>query len=160
MDRRLTNAAGASQPDTELSELHELVVREMSIVARRLRTRLDEHLRELGMTHAKWTVLQRLWQADGGLRQAELAELLGVEAGALVRIIDVLEARGLVVREAVPGDRRIKQLRLTEQAIPLVERLDAKIRALHAATLSGLDAPALETALHVLVSVKRRLEYC
>jgi DNA-binding MarR family transcriptional regulator len=52
--------------------------------------------------------------ARPGLRQADVADLLGVQRTNLVKMVDVLEARGLMVREKSQEDRRSHSLRLTE----------------------------------------------
>ncbi|MEV6976982.1 MarR family transcriptional regulator [Kitasatospora sp. NPDC093806] len=64
-----------------------------------------------------------------------LADLLACDASNVTGIIDRLEARGLVRREADPADRRIKRVTLTEEG----ERTVQEIRAELLTTLSGLD---------------------
>ena len=64
----------------------------ISIVARRWRTRLDERLKPMNMSIARWGALYWLGQAGDGVSQAALAELAGVEPPTLVRVIDQLEA--------------------------------------------------------------------
>ena len=48
--------------------------RELSVVARRWRTRLDERLKSLEMSQARWAVLNAIRQAGTGLSQKALAE--------------------------------------------------------------------------------------
>src|SRR5437764_4607815 len=55
----------------------------------------------------------RLLAETAGLSQQALAGQLGMHASRLVLVVDDLEARGLVKREAVPGDRRAYALHLT-----------------------------------------------
>ena len=47
-------------------------------VARLLRTLADQRARQFGMTRAQWAVLARL-ESNEGLKQSELAEMLGVD---------------------------------------------------------------------------------
>src|SRR4051812_49547275 len=44
--------------------------------------------------------------AAGGLRLTELAQRLGVTKQAAIKVVDEMEARGLVARAPAPGDRR------------------------------------------------------
>jgi DNA-binding MarR family transcriptional regulator len=53
-------------------------------------------------------------EANPGLSQADLADTLGIERARLVRLLDGLEKRGLMRREASPVDRRSHALFLTE----------------------------------------------
>lgn len=55
-----------------------------------------------------------LWRLEHGPRSlAELAQDLGTDAPAATVLINTLEARGLVRREAHPTNRRTKQVSLT-----------------------------------------------
>jgi DNA-binding MarR family transcriptional regulator len=59
-------------------------------------------------------VLSRLKGADpAGLRMQELEELALFTRGGLTRLVDRIEAAGLVRRERVPGDRRGVRVALT-----------------------------------------------
>ena len=75
-----------------------------------------------------------------GINQAGLAELLDIEPITLVRLLDRLEAMGLVERRLDPRDRRQRNLYLTEQAWPELERIRALGAEVREEALAGLDA--------------------
>ena len=54
------------------------------------------------------------------ITQSELARKLGLERSGLVAIIDELESRKFVSRQAVPGDRRVQALAPTAAGKPLI----------------------------------------
>jgi DNA-binding MarR family transcriptional regulator len=56
----------------------------------------------------------RLLSLSPGISQQELARRLGMHASRLVAVIDAMEERGLVVREANLSDRRLYSLQLSE----------------------------------------------
>ncbi|BFV55567.1 MarR family transcriptional regulator [Kitasatospora sp. CMC57] len=58
-----------------------------------------------------------------------LAELLGCDASNITGIVDRLEGRGLVRREADPADRRVKVVVLTSEGEGAVQRIRAEITA-------------------------------
>lgn len=64
------------------------------------------------LDRALYVVLARIGDA-GPLRLSDLAQLLGVDISTASRQVSALEARGLVARDPVPGDRRAALLRLT-----------------------------------------------
>ena len=74
-------------------------------VARLLRKRFEQRARSLGLTRAQWQALMYLAQNEG-IHQGGLAELLEIEPITLVRILDKLEARGLIERRRHATDRR------------------------------------------------------
>lgn len=61
---------------------------------------------------------------SGDLRASQLARGLGISRPAATSLVSLLEARGWVVRQPSPSDRRGVAVRLTPRARPLLERLD------------------------------------
>ncbi|WP_052439220.1 MarR family winged helix-turn-helix transcriptional regulator [Streptacidiphilus jiangxiensis] len=57
--------------------------------------------------------------------QRQLVDSMGVDKSAMVRTLDILEARGLVRREAHPTDRRAHAVVLTDAGRACVERVAA-----------------------------------
>ncbi|TDP74916.1 MarR family winged helix-turn-helix transcriptional regulator [Roseateles toxinivorans] len=74
----------------------------------------DAHLEAYDLTHAQWKPLLRLHQL-GACTPAELARDLSMDAGAVTRLIDRLERKGLCSRERSSEDRRVVNVALTEE---------------------------------------------
>ena len=66
-------------------------------VARLLRRRFEQNARGSGLTRSQWQVLAYLAKNEG-INQSGLADLLEVEPITLCRIVDKLQALGLVER--------------------------------------------------------------
>ena len=66
-------------------------------VARLLRMRFEQNARGSGLTRSQWQVLTYLARNEG-ISQSGLAELLDVEQITLCRIVDKLQAVGLIER--------------------------------------------------------------
>ncbi len=93
-------------------------------VARMMRTRFDQKARAtLAMTRAQWVILSRL-ERQPGMSQNELAAICEVEPITVARLVDRLEARGLVERRADPSDRRIWRLHLLSAATPILRTIN------------------------------------
>jgi MarR family transcriptional regulator, multiple antibiotic resistance protein MarR len=87
-----------------------------------LRTRLDQVLVPYELTSAQWIVLRKLGRGD--YRTAtELACGLNQDAAAITRMLDRLEAKGLVRRVRSATDRRVVELQLTEVGAALMPSL-------------------------------------
>jgi MarR family transcriptional regulator, transcriptional regulator for hemolysin len=65
--------------------------------ARLLRKRFEQKARGLGLTRSQWQVLAHLARHEG-IHQGALAEILELEPITLVRILDRLQAAGLIER--------------------------------------------------------------
>ena len=107
--------------------------------------RLDAH----GLTSAQWGPLMRL-RSQGGSTVAELARWLQVDAGAMTRLLDRLEKKGLCKRVRSTADRRVVQVELTPQgeaALTEVPTVLAEVMNAHLAGFSKADWLALKTYL-------------
>jgi len=79
-------------------------------------------LAQAGMTLTQWVVLIQL--RDGLARTAaDIAHDLQHDSGALTRVIDQLERRGLVARRRSARDRRVVELALTPAGRAAVAKL-------------------------------------
>ena len=64
-----------------------------------------------------------LIDANPGISQSAVAEALRFDRSTLVQIIDRLEARGYVVRQAAPQDRRSHALEITDDGAAALKNL-------------------------------------
>jgi DNA-binding MarR family transcriptional regulator len=125
-------------------------------VAQLVRRQADKRAREFGMTRAQWAVMARL-QREPGITQSRLAALTDVEPITIGRLVDRLEASGLIERQPDPDDRRIWRLRLTPKAAPILKHVTAFRRELHDEMAQGLDARELDALVASLQRVRGNL---
>lgn len=125
-------------------------------VARLIRTRADQRARTHGATRAQWVILSRL-ERQPGQTQNDLAEIIEVEPITVARLIDRLEARGLVERRADPKDRRVWRLHLTPAAAPVLRDIHRYKRELRDEITEGVDPATLEKLIEGLLQMKANL---
>src|SRR3954469_26072678 len=100
---------------------------------------MTEALRPLGIELRHFAVLIVLVDR-GPTPQRDLGPATGSDKAGIMRVIDDLERKGLAVRRAVPGDRRVRAVEITPQGVelfdaahvaaePLAERLVAELGA-------------------------------
>lgn len=118
-------------------------------VTRRWRKLLDERLKDLGVTQARWTTMVYLEQGGEGLTQRELAGLMAIENPTLVRLLDSLEEQKLIERRPCPRDRRARRLHLTENGRSFMNELTARADRLREEMLEGISDKDIEMALGV-----------
>ncbi|MFE0627537.1 MarR family winged helix-turn-helix transcriptional regulator [Streptomyces sp. NPDC058864] len=96
-----------------------------------------EAIRPLGIEMRHFAVLLVLVER-GPTVQRDLAAATGSDKAGIMRVVDDLERKGLAVRKAVPGDRRVRAVEITPAglelfdaahvaAAPLAERLVADL---------------------------------
>ena len=125
-------------------------------VARMQRTRFDQWARTYGLTRAQGIILTRLDQQPG-LSQNEMAALCEVEPITVGRLVDRLEASGLIERRPDPSDRRIRRLHLLPAAAPVLAAIQDYKIALQDYVTEGLDKEVQETVIDALLHMKMKL---
>jgi DNA-binding MarR family transcriptional regulator len=89
-------------------------------------------------------------RTTGGSTVAELARWLQVDAGAMTRLLDRLEKKGLCKRVRSTEDRRVVKVELTPEgatAIQQVPAVLAEVMNAHLAGFSKTEWQALKTYL-------------
>ncbi|WP_339512701.1 MarR family transcriptional regulator [Pseudomonas sp. RL_15y_Pfl2_60] len=127
-------------------------------MSRAWRAELDRRLVGLGLSQARWLVLLHLARFDELPTQRELAQSVGVEGPTLARLLDSLEAQGLVSRQAVPEDRRAKKIALSPQAEPLIKKIEAISTELRKELFAGIDEQDLDRCQQVHAKILSNLE--
>ena len=91
-----------------------------------------------------------LIEANAGLSQTRLAEILGIDRSTLVAVIDKLEHQGLVERAARPNDRRSHALKLSRQGQSRFEALARLVKKHEARIARRLSARERATLIELL----------
>jgi DNA-binding MarR family transcriptional regulator len=118
-------------------------------VSRRYVLRFEQRARAISLTLSQCKVLVRL-ERNEGVSQARLAELAELEPMAMVRILDRMEADGLLERRPDPADRRARRLYLTRKAKPLLDRIWRVSELTRAETLEGISRQDREAFMALL----------
>ncbi|HEY1933261.1 MAG TPA: MarR family transcriptional regulator [Acetobacteraceae bacterium] len=126
--------------------------------SRLMRRRFVQRARDVGLplNRSEASVLVHV-DREPGLSQAQLAERLDLEAISLVRLIDSLQARGLIERRPHPHDRRIRTLWLTEAGRPILAQVHEVRDEVRAQALVGMSEDESELLLDLLMTVRRNL---
>lgn len=125
-------------------------------VARQMRIYADQLAAEHGTTRAQWSIVAWLDRRPG-ITQNELAALAELSPMTVARLIDRLEAQGLVRRCNDAQDRRVWRLQLTPAAAPLLQSITSYRAKLHKVMAQGIDAATLEAMTTGLARMKNNL---
>src|SRR6267143_3101914 len=82
--------------------------------ANSLEARVEARLADVGLSLPKLAALHQLSQAGDSLPLGQLAERLACVKSNVTQLVDRLDADGLVLRTADPGDRRSRLAVLTD----------------------------------------------
>lgn len=116
---------------------------------------LAPQLTAAGLATSEFEVLMRLSRSPGGaLRMTDLAGQAALSTSGLTRLVDRLEHRGLVARQACPTDRRGLLATITpagrELVLDMLPEHLALIDTWYTGRLSATQLDALLSALRVV----------
>jgi MarR family transcriptional regulator for hemolysin len=132
--------------------------RQTGLLARLWRTELDNRLRPLGLSQARWILLMHLNDKVDGITQLDLATRAGISAATLVRQIDQLEEAGLVDRNPNPDDRRANLIHLTKRGRARFQEVDAIAAKLRQEVLGDLDPVQVNAMIEFTTQLISRFE--
>ena len=122
----------------------ESISREAAHGAALLSKSLEIALGEVELSSSQYRLLVFLSEAPAAA--TVLASRLDVSRPSLTALVDGLVARGLVIRESDPGDRRRVSHQISPAGVTAVERADAAIQARLSEIASNLPADDREVA--------------
>jgi MarR family transcriptional regulator for hemolysin len=88
------------------------------------------------------------------VRQNALADAIGIEGASLVRLIDELEASGLVTRAPDPKDRRANAVNLTAKGREVVKEVTDALAALRLEVFRDVSSKDARAALKIFEAIK------
>jgi DNA-binding MarR family transcriptional regulator len=110
-----------------------------------------------GITVQQFNVLRILRGAgDEPLPTLEIGERMVEQTPGVTRLLDRLEAKGLIARERCPHDRRQVLCRITPAGRTLLGALDAPIRHANEAALAPLPLRAQRQLIRLLERIRQQ----
>jgi DNA-binding MarR family transcriptional regulator len=125
------------------------------LMKRILSTVADAIEREMGpngLTNAQWIPLFKLYVGSAST-VAELARECNLDAGAMTRLLDRLETKGLLKRVRSSEDRRVVNLELTAEGRSAAQQIPAVLCRVQNAHMQGFTHAEWQT----LTSLLRRI---
>ena len=118
----------------------------------------NDFLREHGLTPSQYNVLRILRGAgETGLGRNEIGERMLKRAPDITRLLNRMEAAGLVHRQRSTTDRRCVPTVLTDKGHALVDALDRPNAELQHAQFGHLSEGQLLTLIETLTQIRERM---
>jgi len=105
---------------------------------------VDHELEPSDLTSAQWVPLLKLHMGSGST-VAELARGCQQDAGSMTRLLDRLEAKGLVRRVRSGEDRRVVNIELTDEGRAAAKKIPAVLCGVQNAHLRGFTVEEWQT---------------
>ena len=105
---------------------------------------IEREMAPNGLTNAQWIPLFKLFMGSAST-VAELARECQLDAGAMTRLLDRLEAKGLLNRVRSSEDRRVVNLELTDEGRAAAQEIPAALCRVQNAHMKGFTHAEWET---------------
>ena len=105
---------------------------------------IDREMEPNGLTNAQWVPLVKLYVGDADTA-AGLARECELDAGAMTRLLDRVEAKGLCSRQRSSQDRRVVKLELTDEGRAAALKIPVVLARIQNACLAGFTHEEWET---------------
>jgi DNA-binding MarR family transcriptional regulator len=149
---RKSTAGPGKRPAAETALLNLLRTHEF------LQRRQTEFFKRFQLTPTQYNVLRILRGAGPeGVTCSQAAERMVTADPDITRLLDRLEARGLIVRERRPGDRRVVLSRITEEGLDLLKTIDRPLREFLGRIMGRVGAERLRQLSEILESIRGSL---
>lgn len=125
----------------------------LTFVARRWRNVMNDALLKVGQSHVRWGTLYWITVFGDRVNQTQLAKRMGIEQPTLGRVLQELEADGLIQRRASKHDRRARVIELTAASKPLMKRINQIQSEIRAALVSDISPAELAACLTVFAKI-------
>jgi len=112
-------------------------------------TAVEKELKPFDLSAAQYIVLLKVGSGSA-TTPVEICRVLQYDTGAMTRLLDRIEAKGLIRREAHGGDRRCVALELTPEGEELYPKLIRIVKDMNKRALRGFtkdEAASLERLL-------------
>ena len=127
--------------------------------ADKIRTACEAVCAPFDLTGQQYNVLRILRGAEPeGLPTLTIAERVIEKSPGITRMVDRLEAKGLVSREIRPHDRRCVYCRITKKGLKLLELLDRPIEEFNHRAFRALTNRELEQLVALLLKTRDSYE--
>ena len=116
----------------------------------------DRLTRPVGQTSSRWQVLGAIERES--LSVSQIARAMGLTRQSVQRIADVLAGEGLVEFIPNPNHQRAKLVTLTPRGKGVLDEITRRQIAWANTLAKGLSAAELAAAVHLMETVRKRLE--
>lgn len=113
---------------------------------------LEREMQPLGLTASQFVVVIGAMRY-GARTVTEFCQLAGIEPGPMSRLLDRLEAKGMVCRVRDLKDRRQVNITLTEKGVALYPEINARLQKVYGHLLNGFSEHEALAFKHALEKI-------
>lgn len=132
----------------------------INLLHHKLRKRINANVQDLGLTGVQSRVMHYILVkcTDGPVFQRDLEKAFGLSRSTATGTLQLMEKNGLILRESVANDARLKSLIPTEKAARLDAQVGEYIRQTEQCLIHGLSSAQLALFMEVAAQMSENLD--
>jgi MarR family transcriptional regulator, transcriptional regulator for hemolysin len=111
----------------------------------------------IGITVEQW-ILLKIVEEKSGLSQNELAKETNRDPASITRTLDLLQKKGLIIREAIADNRRQYNIMLSQDGIAFVKQNMPLINDMRNISIKGFTKEEVDSLISMLNRIQKNME--
>ena len=130
------------------------------ILSHKLKKRMNANMQSLGLTGVQSRIMHYILVkcADGPVFQRDVESAFGMSRSTATGILQLMEKDGLILRESVASDARLKSLVPTDKAAHLDAQIGESLRQTEQRLTQGLSDEQIALFLETVAHMSENLE--
>ena len=133
--------------------------KEIIKLSNRIKRTMRAASEEIGITDAQGRVLQYIGEESlkRNVYQKDIEETFDIRRSSVTQLLQVLERSGMILREPVVEDARLKKLTLTEKGQRIQNVMHRQIREMEEELAQNISFEEKEILLNILCKIRKNL---
>ena len=129
--------------------------RDIHIVSNKIRRKMDNETQRFDLTPAQFHFLMFIIESDGEVFQRDIEIAFNLRRSTVSKILALLESRGIVTRENVKSDGRLKKITITKYGYEQVNAVKETFDEFDRYLKGSIDSKDLEVFYKVLDKLRQ-----
>lgn len=129
----------------------------VSILSNQIRRRLDSFSSHSSISGSQGRVLHYILAQPNDIFQKDVEEEFNLRPSTATGILQLMEKNGLILRESMPHDARLKRIILTEKAALLKDQVICDVTRLEEDLTRDIDPQKLDIFFDVIQQMSKNL---
>ncbi len=136
------------------------VGRSINILSCKIKREIDRTFADTELTGVQSKIMHYIYAASekGDVFQKDIAERFCLRRSSATEILNLIEKAGMISRESVDYDARLKRIVLTDKARELQQKLCAHISETEARLVSGISERELSVFMSVIAKMSDNID--
>jgi len=118
---------------------------------------LKKYADEMTGTHG-WAIGYFYRNRDAVIFQRDFEKNFDIRRSTASRILALMEKNGLIIRQGVPEDARLKRIILTQKAIEAHEKIEEGLQKMEQGISEGISESEMNSFFETIEKIKRNIE--